>query len=330
LKKYQIFSIYSWKPSKDHYLYSTFISDLSLNRLESIVFEIADPDVLMSILCKLKSFPRLFSLTITHPNDLIDLTDIYRIILSLSVLKYYKFVTNKPYLSILLPMATNKQLNAIEHLIIDHHCTFDEISMITSYTPKLKHLYFMNELESDDTKIEIILPLMTLSNLTHLSIRDYYKNFNEFEIFISKLNSKLKSLSFTTQSSNTIYLDAYQWENLILKYLSQLEKFYLQYTEQITNEYKCSQKQNQFSSSFWIERQWIMEVEIADEYITYIVRSYRYIEKSLCFCFFLLNKLSLFCFLEKVGMKILSILLLNFRNLLNQLLYIFLRMNIMQ
>ncbi|CAF3718449.1 unnamed protein product [Rotaria sp. Silwood1] len=277
VNRHQIFSIYSWKPSIGSYFFSSFTAGLSPDRLESLVLETVDPSVLISILDKLKFLPRLFSLTIMHSNDLIDLTDIYRIILSLPVLKYYKFMTNKPYLSVLLSMATNEQFNTIEHLVIDHHCTFEELSMITSYTPELRRLCFMNEVESDDLKTEIILPI-NLSNLTHLSIRDYYKKFDEFEMFISKLHSKLKVLSFTTQSLNIAYLDSYRWEEFILKYLPQLEKFCLQYCERIDNKYKYpiySGGPNQFFSSFWIERQWIMEAEIAGEYITHVVRPYR-------------------------------------------------------
>jgi hypothetical protein len=41
--------------------------------------------------------------------------------------------------------------------------------------------------------------------------------------------------------------------------------------------------QNQFTSSFWIERQWTFEAEIIDESINYFIRPYRYIEKMI-FC----------------------------------------------
>ncbi|CAF3903636.1 unnamed protein product [Adineta steineri] len=252
-------------------------SNLKFSHLESLNFETDDSHILMSMLSKIKSLSRLFSLTITHQHDYIDLSDIYRIILALPVLKYYKFTTNKPYLSVLLPVASNKRMNNIENLVMNHHCTFEDLSMITSYTPKLRRLYFINEKESNNLIPENIYPI-PLCNLTHLTIGDYYKNFNEFEIFISQLNLNLNVLSITVQSQDITYLNATRWEEFILKYLPQLEKFYFQYSEKIHNEYEYpikSRQLNQFSSSFWIKRQWVTKISFDNEYIIHLIRPYR-------------------------------------------------------
>ena len=57
-------------------------------------------------------------------------------------------------------------------------------------------------------------------------------------MFVSKLHSKLKVLSFTTQSLDIAYLDANRWEQFILKYLPRLEKFNFQYYECVDYEKK--------------------------------------------------------------------------------------------
>jgi hypothetical protein len=45
------------------------------------------------------------------------------------------------------------------------------------------------------------------TNLTYLSLRLFEMKFDEFELLINKIYSKLKFLSFTTQSEDIDYLD---------------------------------------------------------------------------------------------------------------------------
>ncbi|CAF1523837.1 unnamed protein product, partial [Rotaria sordida] len=78
-------------------------------------------------------------------------------------------------------------------------------------------------------------------------------------------------------SKNIDLLDAHQWEIIILNYYPQLEKFYLNCYESINNDNQYpiySGKINDFSSSFWIERQWIFYVEIKFLNIEYKIRPY--------------------------------------------------------
>ncbi|CAF1483298.1 unnamed protein product [Adineta steineri] len=156
---------------------------------------------------------------------------------------------------------------------MNHHCTFEDLPMITIYTPKLQHLYFINEKELNNSIRDIILPI-PLCSLTHLTVRDYYKNFNEFEIFISHLNLKLKVLFITVKFQDITYLNAFHWEEFIRKHLPQLKKCYLNHFEGI--QFPINPQQlNQFSSIFWIKRQWIMEIQFADGYTTHLIRPYR-------------------------------------------------------
>ncbi|CAF5174154.1 unnamed protein product, partial [Rotaria sp. Silwood1] len=64
----------------------------------------------------------------------------------------------------------------------------------------------------------------------------------------------------------------------ILKYLPLLQKFYLKYHVFYNNEHAILiyfKKLNRFTSSFWIERQWILEAEIDFDMIIYSIRPYK-------------------------------------------------------
>jgi hypothetical protein len=107
--------------------------------------------------------------------------------------------------------------------------------------------------------------------------------FNELEIFITKISPNLKSLSIIG-SEDITFLDAHRWEKLILHNFPQLEKFYLICYDRRDNDNQYpiySGQANQFSSSFWIQRKLIFDVEIKFTYIGYIIRPYRYIENFL-------------------------------------------------
>ncbi len=262
--------------------FSSFIIDSSFNCLESIFLTRLNFDVLMSVLINLPSLPRLLCLNIEIFTDLnhLNITDIYRIIFTLPMLKYYEIFVNYTETSVSLPIATNKQFSPIEYLVLDQYCTFEELSTITSYTPQLRHLCFMHTDKSDlNSEIFVRVPL---SNMTYISILEYPQIFDELELFISGIEWKLKFLYITTKSKDVSYFDANRWEELILKYLPHLKVFHLQYDEFTIEEDELSiylGEPNQFISSFWIERQWLFEVKIDYDLIMYSVCPYKYIEK---------------------------------------------------
>jgi hypothetical protein len=180
-----------------------------------------------------------------------------------------------------LSTATTKQFNSIEYLIIHHECKFKGLSRIISYIPTLYRLDF-SQIYKDDLNIEVLLPT-TLANLTHLSIDDYRGNFDESIIFISKICSKLKMLSFTTYDEDIAYLNATRWEQFILNYLPQLETFYFRYYVYFINENICQMylgRPAQFTSSFWTEQKWVFKVDVNYDYTAYSVHPYRYDKKK--------------------------------------------------
>jgi hypothetical protein len=283
----QIFSMKIKLPFTKNPFFFLFFLDSSLNRLESLsVVEIGN-DILLSLLISLVRLPRLFSLTIATWGCNENIKQVYPLIMALPTLKYYQFWFPGDKYSISLPIATNQQFSSIEHLVIEHSCTFNELSAIISYTPQLHRLSSKNALISNPN-IGIISPT-ALSNLTHLSIGIKGVTFDEFEIFIRKMSSKLKVLYIISQSQNIIYLDGHRWEQLILQYLPQLETFYFEYCDvpnyvNMEVEYPIYSKgPNEFSSLFWIERQWIFEAETDGVLNKYFIRRYKYIKKNLLY-----------------------------------------------
>ncbi|CAF1320502.1 unnamed protein product [Rotaria sp. Silwood1] len=269
--KHQIYSIYFQYPVNINQLLISFTIDSSFNRLESLVIEDIQPDKLISFLINLNSLPQLFSLNIRTIHTIEDLNNIYRLIFALPKLKYNKLYLYGNECSISIPMAIEKQFSTIEYLHIAHWYTFDELSALISYTPQLRHLNLSHANQNHST-IETMLPI-TFDNLTYIKMYTNYINFDEFEIFIKNIYSKLKVLYVTFLYQDITFLYAYRWEQLILRYLSQLEKFSLKYYEYKYSIY--SGERNQFISSFWIERKLIFNVEINENNILYLVCPYK-------------------------------------------------------
>ncbi|CAF5061595.1 unnamed protein product [Rotaria sp. Silwood1] len=276
LNKRQIYSFYLCISSHNEQFFSSFSIDSSLDHLESLILSEIESTILIQLLSKLTYLSRLFSLTIDMLYDSIQLTDIYQLIFALPKLKYLKFSTEDSDINISLPFSLKNQFSTIEYLIINHSCTFNELSAILSYTPQLSRLNFAHT-NDNNSIITNILPIR-LSNLSYISLNVHYIKFDEFIIFIKNLDCKLQILHFTTWSEDMTYLDANRWEELILKYLPQLEKFYFQYYEQIYNAYDSStylENFNHFISSFWIEKKWIFETEMDSFELIYRIHPYK-------------------------------------------------------
>jgi hypothetical protein len=228
LNKSQILSIHFSSSLFHNQIILSLNIDSSFNHLESLVFDSIKPYILATFLPKLAHLPRFFSLTIDTEKTLNDLTDVYRLIFDLPKLKYIRFFAMEPEttdITISLPININKQFNNIKNLIIDHPCSFNELFSIISYTSQINRLSFIHKIDST-LKTENISP-MILSNLTEISIYGNAITFDQFEIFIRKIYSKLKILSLKSRAKDINYLNADRWEELILKYVPQLEKFYL-------------------------------------------------------------------------------------------------------
>jgi hypothetical protein len=142
-----------------------------------------------------------------------DCNNIYRLIFTLPSLKYNKLSffswDMQKKLKILVPRVVSDQFSSIEYLIIKHNITISELLSMLHRTPRLRHLTCGNLIQSNTNKSAVIL-----SNLTYLRIINSQLRFDEFELFISKINSKLEVLNIR-QLWNNYCFDAERWERLI-------------------------------------------------------------------------------------------------------------------
>ncbi|CAF4047970.1 unnamed protein product [Rotaria sordida] len=276
LNKHQIFSINSCKPLSMNRFFSSFSFDSSFKQLESLVLYESQSNILIPFLNNLSYLPRLFSLTLYLLEGLTNLVDIYKIILKLSMLKYLVIITKDSNLLNSLSINIDQQFNNITHLYIKNHCSFNDILILMSYTPQLHHICYSN-MNCIATNIKNISPIK-LSKLKRFFLCINGIKFDTFEIFLSKIDSKIEILSFTTRYEDMTYLDANRWQSLILNKLSYLKIFDLNYYVSFQNGFEnrlYHGKSNQFSSSFWIERKWICEIRKEYGGIMYLIHPYK-------------------------------------------------------
>jgi len=187
---------------------------------------------------------------------------IYQLIFNLPKLKYNKLSSIVSVINISSLLTIRSQISPIEHLIIDHTCTINDLLTILSYTPKLTHLICKQPIKSNVNNEQI--KSIRVFHLTHISIPFGYISFNEFEIFIRKISSEIQILKFYTNIDSN-YLNTNRWEQLIQEYIPNLNKFYFIYID-VVNEHLIvtpdHRQMNRFNSTFWIKKQWIFHIEI--------------------------------------------------------------------
>ncbi|CAF0975714.1 unnamed protein product [Adineta steineri] len=246
--------------------------------LESLRISSNSSNELLLFVSNLQSLPCLKSLTIKMLQCNIDYSQIYYEIFSLKMLKYFKLSIDDYSTSLQFSSFNpNKQMSHLEYLIIDYQCFLPHITNILSYMPSIHYVslmklfYYRSLLE---TNYPSIWP-----NLTHLSIclTSPIIIFECFEVLISKIGSKLKVLSFKTDYENIDYFNASRWENLILKFMPQLDKFYLKYKEDVDRILRDEddEETNDFTRSFWIERKWFLEIELNNQKIIFSILPYK-------------------------------------------------------
>ncbi|CAF3151709.1 unnamed protein product, partial [Rotaria sp. Silwood2] len=258
----RIVSLSLFDTSITNAFFSWIILDLSFHRLEYLFIFGLNSYKLLPFLLSLIILPRLFSLTIYIDENIGDLSEAYRIIFSLPVLKYNKlsFEIDETYVP--LSIVTHYDFSYLQYLILDHSCTLYVLTSMLSCTPQLYYLYcgFLHESNQciqNDIKI-------TLSNLISITIGRCYVQFDEFEIFIRKISSQLQILRITT-SNDTAYLDGDRWEQLFTEYIPNLRKFEFKHHEFIEDNFEFTIHHaliHRFTSSFWIKRHWFIELII--------------------------------------------------------------------
>ena len=202
----------------------------------------------------------LSSLAVTFVENVTRICAIYSQIFRLSALKYCKVTLEVRYYNELIP-CTGNQCSAIEHLIMNHDIYDDGLDSILSYVPQLLRLSFRSKHLPWKQKTKTYPTV--LNQLTHVSVNLKDFDFVQVELMITHLSHSIQVLCLSTHNSTYVeYMNANRWKQLILSTIPNLRIFDIQfdYVLGITNDELTLEGQiNQFSSSFWTERQWFFE-----------------------------------------------------------------------
>ena len=227
INKHQILSLHFCSTSLDlDSFLSTYFVDSSFNRLELISLYYVVENILLLLLKTFIYVPCLLSLNIQLCDSHEDISDIYRSIFSLPTLKSVKVSAIEwIWLKTLCIASKNEQLSSIEYFNIDHPCTFNDLAILTSYTPEIYYLRFEQQpIVESNTEIILSIPF---DNLTHLSMDITRFDYDIFSIFIQKIGLKLIIFNLIVRLDFVIYLVSTLWERLICEHMLQLRKFSL-------------------------------------------------------------------------------------------------------
>ncbi|CAF3714784.1 unnamed protein product [Rotaria socialis] len=262
LNKHRIISLHLWTPSQ--LLTSVVLHPVnsSFSRLESLILHGIKFKQAISFLPGLTSLPGLSSLNIYLNDALSNSNAIYHLLFRLSNLKCSKLSARRYFSQDFIPNTSNQQTTSIKQLIIDHPCNLHGLYDILSFTPKIRRLKCENLFPKYEN-ISKEIPL-NIFNLTYCSISLCYLKFDEFEIFIKKISSQLRVLCFNP-CSDISYLGADRWQRLITKHMPLLYTFQFKYHDAVVGYFEIQPYHlfiNRFTSPFWIERQWLFNIEI--------------------------------------------------------------------
>ncbi|CAF0988563.1 unnamed protein product [Adineta steineri] len=156
---------------------------------------------------------------------------------------------------------------------MDFDCDLDSLLSVLSHTPQLHRLYctrLFQSKEDDDTDFSI-----KCSNLKYLRIEECSVKFDRFQKFIKDIGSQIKIFWIHGYLPDDDDIEPDQWRILIEKDLPQLEKILLR-SSVTTDVRKINSVIDQLNSSFWIDHQWNIRLEIEPDESSYFISSYMY------------------------------------------------------
>ncbi|UJR11623.1 hypothetical protein I4U23_015804 [Adineta vaga] len=275
--KKQIRSLYLSGDCIIHQFFTIYPIDSLFDQLESLNVQFIRTDQLLQLLRDLSLVSSLRQLIVHSEDDENDLMKIYAVSFGLPSLRSLKVSSlqqaNCLFLSLFEPIL---QTSSIKYLIIDHPCTDHDILTILSSTPYLSHLTCRKSVNKS-WGLFYTSQSITMSDLIYLSVQQCLMTFDDFEIFIQRISSKLQILKIVTFNDSS-YLNANRWEQLISTNMLLLRKFYFEYHEYYDENYMLTSNHrltNQFTCQFWLQRQWIFDIRFANLEIIYSVNPYR-------------------------------------------------------
>ncbi|CAF2463979.1 unnamed protein product [Rotaria sp. Silwood2] len=233
-----------------------FLDYFSINLFSSlqclIIYQIQS-DKICQLINHLNCLPNFSSVSLYSSDYFENENSIYLSIFRLSKLKFCKLTFPSGGQRIPLPLATD-QCQTLERLILNGHVRLDQLISILSYAPKLYHLSCEYLYGSECTETDIIrIPV----NLRSICLNLYRVSFNELKLFLSKISFQLKKLRIKKFNDEN-FLNAEQWEELIINSMPCLCVFDLQYTGLIDDNLRQNFIER-FCSKFWIERNWLFD-----------------------------------------------------------------------
>ncbi|UJR11280.1 hypothetical protein I4U23_015462 [Adineta vaga] len=245
-------------------LFASKSIELNLIHLEKLVLHnVSKSNYFHDLLDYLPSIPCLTSLVIICKHPVQNKSSIYQQIFRLSQLKYCNISFDGFNKYEILPMAKD-EFSPMEIFIINDRCTITEFNVLLSYVPKLRRLSAPYLIDSDDNQIRSYTS--TLNHLTHFSLDCDCIHFNQFELMIQNLFPYIQVLHFSTEE-NKNFFDAHRWEHLITCHMPHLRIFDMKissYLSFIGQRNDCINKIEQFSSLFWLERNWFFTYSFDD------------------------------------------------------------------
>ncbi|CAF3255590.1 unnamed protein product, partial [Rotaria sp. Silwood2] len=143
----------------------------------------------------------------------------------------------------------------IEHLVINCGLLIRTFNDLLYCLPKLRHLSIdcLVGYPYKDIKLSHIL----LKDFKYISLKIYNVLFNGFELLVKHYFSSIEVLHITTRMDQS-YLDAKRWEQLIVSYMPNLRVFDFNNDNHVFLDNPATYHDilNQFTSQFWIEKQW--------------------------------------------------------------------------
>ncbi|CAF3460830.1 unnamed protein product, partial [Rotaria sp. Silwood2] len=259
LNSRNIFSMRLWASLENGQFLLSLITDSSMSSLESLHIFYIDLNQLVPILNKLTALSRLFSLSIIIDDTDENVDEIYQLILALPKLKSISLTINSIDSQINLLTYTKKQQSTIEYLSINHRITIGQLFDILAYTPQVRHMN-VRQTEMHSRRIHLESPIK-LTNLTHISIKNFDGNLNQFETFLSQISCRLKYLHITLTYGESIFLNGHHWER---NYFYEAPEYSID-----------SVPLNPLNTPFWIQRQDILEIQMCTSCIKYWIHPYK-------------------------------------------------------
>ncbi|CAF4046103.1 unnamed protein product [Rotaria sp. Silwood2] len=237
----------------------------NLTQLTTLILNNIESNYIEQIVNHLSSLPVLSSLIIISINTIKNHKNIYYKIFRLPILKYCQLLIELLQCPKSLPVATN-EFSTIEHLIINHEISIDQLPILLSYVPQLRRLSIGNLKKPKINRTE--RDSISLNYLTYISLKLHNVNFDDFEILVTNYFRQIQVLTIAIQyigfyDNSTQYLNADRWEQLISIHMLNLRvfDFQLSYRGLDSNDERQAFETliNKFNSTFWIEHQWFFD-----------------------------------------------------------------------